>query len=468
MVKLMNNFVSLIGSNFGVVFAASFSACVLVALAITLFFMWWVDVKKRTVKSFFVSIKNGLFKACETVGDFFSNSKVKTVYSNKALNYSGTEFLPIPSKEPNSKYSYEFLGWEKFGKDSEDNVLVRAIFLQRTNKCYINVYNDDKETLLKSFEIDFGSGIYLGDVVPEKEDSKEFSFVFAGWDKDITAFYKNENVYAVYKAIPKKFTYKFLDSNGELVSTGTAIYGTPIIPPAPPVKQNQNGKVFRFVGWKNFRENLTLTKDCSFVAQYIEGQEASVLGTTIVNLSGEQYQLGSVQTNVATKENSKKTNNLNQNIYKAPIFDFADEKQIKKSKEKSLALKLKSINSKTPKISHDYSVISEGERELQEPMFHKIDISKLTAEETKNPATPTITTRIMKVEKAKQEHQKPKRAEIKLSPTSEDADMRDLTPLVAKKTKNIVNAETKKEEEKSPLEGLLVSHKKIVKTQSKK
>ena len=40
-----------------------------------------------------------------------------------------------------------------------------------------------------------------------KPDTKEFSYEFIGWDKDIDAFYKHENVYAVYKAIPKKYTY---------------------------------------------------------------------------------------------------------------------------------------------------------------------------------------------------------------------------------------------------------------------
>ena len=31
---------------------------------------------------------------------------VKTVYSDKTQNYSGTEFLPIPTKAPTNQYSY--------------------------------------------------------------------------------------------------------------------------------------------------------------------------------------------------------------------------------------------------------------------------------------------------------------------------------------------------------------------------
>lgn len=463
------------GANFGVTFAVAFASCVLVAFAITMFFMWWVDVKKKTIKSFFVGIKNGISKAIECTSDFFSNNKVKTVYSNKALNYSGTEFLPIPSKQPNEKFTYEFLGWEKCGKDAGGNVIVRAIYLQKTKKCFVNVYDDDKITLIKSFEIDFGAGIDLSNVVLKKEDTKEFSFEFAGWDKDIKAFYKNENVYAVYKAIPKKFTYTFKDYNGDVVSSGTAIYGTPIIPPASPVRQNEDGKVFRFSGWRNFRENSVLVKDAEFVAEYIEGQEASVLGSTIVNLDGEQFELSSVQTNAIKEENERKENNLKlkKNNYRAPIFDFNDEVKLKnKEKKEKLEKPAKPVKVKEEKPikKQGYSVISETEREYSSPMLQGIDFSVLTEEDKSSPAIPTKTNRVMTTVKAKPSSKKKSEpAEVKVVSAKDDDDMKDITPLTAQKTKNITGSkEEKVSQEKSPLEGIMVNHRKIAKPDDKK
>ena len=50
-----------------------------------------------------------------------------------------------------------------------------------------------------------------------KNDTKEFTYEFVGWDKKLTAFYKDEKVYAVYNAIPKKYNYKFLEDDGETI-----------------------------------------------------------------------------------------------------------------------------------------------------------------------------------------------------------------------------------------------------------
>ena len=218
----------------------------------------------------FAQIRNGFWFVFEQIYSLFStNSTVKTVYSDKSRNYSGTEFLPIPTKAPTNQYTYEFVGWDKNGVDEKGNMVVKAIYLQKVIKCYINVFNDDRETLLKSDVVEYGAGINLDDIHPTKAETKEFAYEFVGWDKDITAFYKNENVYAVFNAIPKKYSYKFVDEDGQtIISQGTAIYGTPIIPPAEPKKVSDINKVCEFVGWKNYTDGMVLTKDVSFVAMY--------------------------------------------------------------------------------------------------------------------------------------------------------------------------------------------------------
>ncbi len=455
-----NTFVSLLGTNFGVTFAVTFSVCVLVIFILTMFFMWWVDVKKRTIKSFFVGIKNGIFKACEVVNDFFANEKVKTVYSDKTLNFSGTEFLPIPSKEPNDKFTYEFVGWDKCGFDAQGNVVVKAIYLQKTKKIIVNVYDDDKATQLKSFEIDFGAGIDLTGLCPEKPETKEFSYEFAGWDKDIKAFYKNENVYAVYRAIPKKFTYTFFDEDKEtIVSQGTAIYGTPIFAPPSPVKQNENGQVFRFSYWRNFKDDMILTKDCYFVAQYQSSPESSVFGSTVVDISGEQHHVDSVQivANRAEEIKSKPNTNVIKTSSKAsaPKLDFEYEKQKKQKRESRFSKK----NLESQSSSQNHS----------QPVFHGINMASIKADEPKTTATvkPVTKNRKMKIEKATtlpKEKSKPALAPLNLTDAKDDEDMKDLVPLTAQKTENITNSAKKKEEsEEKPFANMLVNRIKIAK-----
>ena len=267
----MFNTKSFISASFGVTFAVVFTSVMLVLFAAVVLCIWWVDVKKQPLKQLGRNIKMGFITFIEKFGEIFSADKpVRTVYSDKSLNFSGTEFLPIPTKAPTNQYTYEFVGWDKNGIDDKGNIVIRAIYLQKVVKCNINIFDDDKITLFRTEVIEYGSGVNLADLKPKKQETKEFSYEFIGWDKDITAFYGNDNVYAVYKAIPKKYDYRFLEEDGEtVISQGTAIYGTPIIPPAAPKKASKNvGDVYEFVGWAGYEDGMVLTRDVEFVASY--------------------------------------------------------------------------------------------------------------------------------------------------------------------------------------------------------
>ncbi len=278
----------LAAASFGVTFAIVFTIVVVIAFIAVIVLLWWVDVKKKPVKEFWKAIGRGFYKFFDKIYEFFTvNSTVKTVYSDKSLNFSGTEFLPVPTKAPTDKYTYEFVGWDKNGVDQNGNFVVRAIYLQRVIKCYINIYDDDKATLLKSAVVEYGAGVNLDNLKPSKPETKEFSYEFVGWDKDITAFYGNTNVCAVYKAIPKKYTYTFFDEDGKtVVSQGTAIYGTPIICPAAPQKESTDKVVYEFAYWKNYSEGMLLTKDCSFVALYEKQDIDTEVASSVIKTDG--------------------------------------------------------------------------------------------------------------------------------------------------------------------------------------
>ena len=202
----MINFSAFMASA-GLTLSVVFTSVTVVVFLLLIFFLWWIDAKKKSVKDLGLAIKHGFFGFFGKIHDILtSNNAVKTVYSDKSLNYSGTEFLPIPTKAPTDKYTYEFVGWDKNGVDVSGNTVVRAIYIQKVTRCCINVFDDDKSTLIKSFEVEYGAGINLDDVKLTKQETREFTYEFIGWDKDISAFYKHENVYAVYKAIPKKYT----------------------------------------------------------------------------------------------------------------------------------------------------------------------------------------------------------------------------------------------------------------------
>ena len=319
----MNNTNAFMASaSAGLAFTIVLTVLSVLVFTMAVVFIWWVDIKKRPLKEFFAQIRNGIWFVCEQIYSLFStNSTVKTVYTDKSRNYSGTEFLPVPTKAPTNQYTYEFVGWDKNGVDEKGNMVVKAIYLQKVIKCYINIFDDDRETLLRSEVVEYGAGVTLDDLRPTKPETKEFAYEFVGWDKDITAFYKNENVYAVYNAIPKKYTYQFLEDDGQtVISQGVAIYGTPIIPPADPKKTSDKNEVYEFVGWKNFTDGMVLTKDVSFVAMYAV-KPVGVPGTSsIIKTDGKNVKVVA-EANLSENEDREKDNAKLSRLASAIKFD---------------------------------------------------------------------------------------------------------------------------------------------------
>ena len=303
--NMLNNNLFLAGVSVTSI-AIIFSVTTLLFLIGAVLFIWWVDTKKRPFKEFWkiVGDKFVLFWS-DIAGLFHCKIDVKTVYSDKTLNYSGTEFLPIPTKAPTNQYTYEFIGWDKNGVDDNGNIVVRAIYLQKVTVCNVNVYDSDKSTLLGSFNVEYGSGINLDDLKPHKNETKEFTYEFVGWDKETSAFYKDENVYAVYNAVPKKYTYTFFEEDGKtIVSEGSALYGTPIVAPTAPKKEPTDRGLYEFKGWRGYEGNTILTRDMVFYADY-EFKPYGGLGTSsIIKTEGENIKVVE-ETKLSPQEDSE-------------------------------------------------------------------------------------------------------------------------------------------------------------------
>lgn len=203
---------------------------------------------------------------------FFGIEKVvKTVYSDKTKNYSGTEFLPVPVKAPSESFTYEFLGWNKFEKDKDGNFIASPIFLKKVKTCVVNVY-DEKDNLLETHEVEYGAGIKITHKKVLKQPTKEFEYEFIGWDKETKAFFENTEIRPVFKAKPIKFNYKFVLDDGKTeIYNKTSISGTPITVPSDPIKIDDE-YIYEFVGWKNYRRGMLLDKDYVFEAMFEKKQ----------------------------------------------------------------------------------------------------------------------------------------------------------------------------------------------------
>ena len=285
---------------------AIFSIVTIILALTSILFVWWVDTKKRPFKEFWKVVCDKLVYVWNDItGVFHCKTDVKTVYSDKTLNYSGTEFLPIPTKAPTNQYTYEFIGWDKNGIDENGNIVVRAIYLQKVTVCNISVFDSDKTTLLGTYNVEYGSGINLSELKPHKNETKEFVYEFVGWDKDTDAFYADEKLYAVYNAIPKKYTYTFYEEDGKtVVSEGSALYGTPIVAPTAPKKEPTERGLYEFRCWRGYEGNTILTRDMVFYADYEFKPFGGVGTSSIIKTDGENIKVVE-ETNLTPEEDSK-------------------------------------------------------------------------------------------------------------------------------------------------------------------
>lgn len=234
----------------------------LVALGVffvLLIFFLFLDYKN--IKS--MEIRKMMYKNMQKLQKY----EVTTVYSDKSKNYSGTEILPEPTKQSTAEHSFIFVGWDKNYINESGDTVAKAVFIKRVNTFIANFYDDDKTTLLKTEEVKYGEGIDTSAFEPVKAETKEFSFKFLCWNKDTTCIKKDETFYAVYDAYPKKYTYTFLDGDGEtILSQKSSIFGTKIRPIPAPNCPDEN---FEFSHFENYVEDMPLEKNEVFTAVYL-------------------------------------------------------------------------------------------------------------------------------------------------------------------------------------------------------
>ena len=109
-------------------------------------------------------------------------------------------------------------------------------------------YDEDGTTVLKTETVDYGSPI-TAPKDPEKQPTAEYTYTFAGWDKEIPSkITGNITFKARYDQTKNKYTYVFYNDD-RVLKEETAEYGSAIVPPPDPAKEQDERYVYTFAGW---------------------------------------------------------------------------------------------------------------------------------------------------------------------------------------------------------------------------
>ena len=111
----------------------------------------------------------------------------------------------LPTKAETEMYTYEFIGWDRDTTHVLTSFDVYAVYEEKLKEFTVNYLNYDS-TLLYTVQIPYGEsadGTYLGET-PTRPEDENYTYVFVGWNEDLSCITSDLDTFAEYEAIPKK------------------------------------------------------------------------------------------------------------------------------------------------------------------------------------------------------------------------------------------------------------------------
>lgn len=227
--------------------------------------------------------------------------QTKRKYTYKFVNFDGSILkedkvdygtlpnIPAnPEKSGTAEFSYEFIGWDKEVVEVTGDVVYTAQYREVKRQYTYKFVNFDGK-VLKSETVDYGT-LPTAPTNPSRPATKEFTYTFSGWDKEIVAVTGDVVYTAQYTSTKNKYTYKFVDFDGTILSEEEVEYGTLPTAPEDPTRPEDEKRTYEFIGWD--KEIAPVTGDVVYTAVYqstvkeikyteLAGKRISILGDSI-------------------------------------------------------------------------------------------------------------------------------------------------------------------------------------------
>ena len=179
-------------------------------------------------------------------------------------NYGESPTAPAdPTKESTAQYTYTFAGWTPEVETVTADATYTATFDSIVNSYTINWLNSDNSPLAQT-TVAYGEAP-TAPADPTKESTAEYTYTFAGWDKEIVPVEGDATYTATYDSIVNRYTVTWLNEDGSVIASETLEYGaTPAH--ADIDKENTPEYTYTFAGWTP--AVATVTGDATYTATF--------------------------------------------------------------------------------------------------------------------------------------------------------------------------------------------------------
>ena len=191
-----------------------------------------------------------------------------TVISAQIYHWGDKVTIPAnPIKSADNTYTYAFAGWDTgVAASCAGNATYTAIYAPN----YINytiVFKNWNGTVLSTKTYHYGDNVIVP-TDPSKSADNTYTYVFAGWDKDVVNCAGNATYTATYESTYISYMVTFKDWNDEIISTKTYHWGDNVTVPANPTRQHDQPNVYRYVfdGWN--QEVVNCVGNATYIATY--------------------------------------------------------------------------------------------------------------------------------------------------------------------------------------------------------
>ena len=204
--------------------------------------------------------------------------------TTKEVNYNA-KVEPV-TNQGKTGYTFKYWSIEKggeeynFNEEVTENITLYAVY-------EINIYkvifkNYDGSTLQEE-TLEYGALPKYKGEAPKREKTKEYTYTFKGWDKEITEVTNNQEYIATYTETKNKYNVKFTNYDGSILQEETLEYGTlPVYKGEVPTREKTDEYTYAFKNWN--KEITEVTDNEIYIATYKETKNKY----TVIYMDGEK------------------------------------------------------------------------------------------------------------------------------------------------------------------------------------